>query len=60
MGRQAVRGEDQDEKEPGPGVFRFTLITEGVAGHVRGLFPKLEVQVQRGEQAHYPYILSLE
>jgi uncharacterized protein len=33
---------------------------EGVAGHVRGLFPKLEVQVQRGEQAHYPYILSLE
>jgi DAK2 domain fusion protein YloV len=33
---------------------------EGVAGHVRGLFPKLEVQVQRGEQTHYPYILSLE
>ncbi|HXO66782.1 MAG TPA: DAK2 domain-containing protein [Candidatus Dormibacteraeota bacterium] len=33
---------------------------EKLAGHVRGLFPKLEVQVQRGEQAHYPYILSLE
>jgi DAK2 domain fusion protein YloV len=33
---------------------------ENVAGHVRGLFPKLEVQVQRGEQTHYPYILSLE
>jgi len=29
-------------------------------GHVREHFPKLEVQLQRGEQDHYPYILSLE
>jgi DAK2 domain fusion protein YloV len=33
---------------------------EKVAGHVRQLFPKLEVQLQRGEQEHYPFILSLE
>jgi DAK2 domain fusion protein YloV len=33
---------------------------EKVAGHVRELFPKLEVQLQRGEQEHYPFILSLE
>jgi DAK2 domain fusion protein YloV len=33
---------------------------ERVAGHVRELFPGLEVQLQRGEQDHYPFILSLE
>jgi len=33
---------------------------EEVVGHVREQFPKLEVQLQRGEQEHYPYILSLE
>ena len=33
---------------------------EQVAGHVREQFPGLEVQLQRGEQDHYPYILSLE
>jgi DAK2 domain fusion protein YloV len=33
---------------------------EIVVGHVREHFPKLEVQLQRGEQDHYPYILSLE
>jgi dihydroxyacetone kinase-like predicted kinase len=33
---------------------------EEVVGHVRAHFPKLEVQLQRGEQHHYPYILSLE
>ena len=31
-----------------------------IVGHVRQHFPKLEVQLQRGEQDHYPYILSLE
>ena len=31
-----------------------------IVGHVRHHFPKLEVQLQRGEQDHYPYILSLE
>jgi len=33
---------------------------EDMVGHVREHFPKLEVQLQRGEQDHYPYILSLE
>jgi DAK2 domain fusion protein YloV len=33
---------------------------EEVVGHVRAHFPKLEVQLQRGEQHHYPYILALE
>jgi dihydroxyacetone kinase-like predicted kinase len=33
---------------------------EATVGHVREHFPKLEVQLQRGEQDHYPYILSLE
>ena len=33
---------------------------EDVVGHVRAHFPRLEVQLQRGEQDHYPYILSLE
>ncbi len=33
---------------------------EGVAGQIRELFPKLEVQLQRGEQEHYPFIVSLE
>jgi DAK2 domain fusion protein YloV len=31
-----------------------------VAQHLRDRFQGLSVEVQRGEQAHYPYILSLE
>jgi dihydroxyacetone kinase-like predicted kinase len=33
---------------------------EEMMGHVREQLPNLEVQLQRGEQDHYPYILSLE
>jgi uncharacterized protein len=33
---------------------------EEVVDHVREHFPGLEVQLQRGEQDHYPFILSLE
>jgi DAK2 domain fusion protein YloV len=30
------------------------------AEHLRGRFPALTVETQRGEQSHYPFILSLE
>ena len=33
---------------------------ESVADHIRERLPKLTVETQRGEQDHYPYILSLE
>ncbi|HEV3232644.1 MAG TPA: DAK2 domain-containing protein [Candidatus Dormibacteraeota bacterium] len=33
---------------------------ESVAGHLQTKFAKLAVEAQRGEQDHYPYILSLE
>jgi len=33
---------------------------ETVAGHLRDKFPGLAIETQRGEQSHYPYILSLE
>jgi DAK2 domain fusion protein YloV len=33
---------------------------DAVADHLRGRFGHLAVEVQRGEQDHYPYILSLE
>jgi DAK2 domain fusion protein YloV len=32
----------------------------GVAEHIRERLPNLTVETQRGEQDHYPYILSLE
>jgi DAK2 domain fusion protein YloV len=32
----------------------------GVADHIRERLPNLTVETQRGEQDHYPYILSLE
>jgi DAK2 domain fusion protein YloV len=32
----------------------------GVAEHIRGRLPNLTIETQRGEQDHYPYILSLE
>ncbi|MDP9325820.1 MAG: DAK2 domain-containing protein [Candidatus Dormibacteraeota bacterium] len=32
----------------------------GVADHLRERLPNLTVETQRGEQEHYPYILSLE
>ncbi|HEV1996649.1 MAG TPA: DAK2 domain-containing protein, partial [Candidatus Dormibacteraeota bacterium] len=42
-------GEDIDE----------AALTE-TTDHLRERFPKLTVEAQRGEQSHYPYILSLE
>jgi len=33
---------------------------ESAAAHVQDRFPSLSVEAQRGEQSHYPYILSLE
>jgi uncharacterized protein len=32
----------------------------GAVEHVKQLFPGLSVEAQRGEQSHYPFILSLE
>ena len=31
-----------------------------MAEHLRQRFSNLEIEVQRGEQEHYPYILSIE
>ncbi len=33
---------------------------QGLAERVRGAYPHLEVEVVRGDQPHYPYIVSLE
>jgi DAK2 domain fusion protein YloV len=33
---------------------------DAVTQHLRDQFPSLTVETQRGEQSHYPYILSLE
>jgi DAK2 domain fusion protein YloV len=69
-GKKAIEVVDCALRGLNPDGFELCTIYAGVdveddeaekaAGHVRELFPKLEVQVQRGEQEHYPFILSLE